>query len=197
MATKLSNPAQTMILLVILASIVGLGCFLLWKPTIVSIEDINKQARDSKTTLQKIDDMLGDRPRSLLSTPEGEPVYIKVQHCLISFEGKLEGKSVTRTQAEAEQLALELFEKAKGGADFGEIVAEFTDDAPPGIYQVANEGYPAAMTWNDLAKKVFLRKSLVREFGNVSFKLKVGEIGIADYDAGDSPFGWHVIKRLE
>ena len=37
----------------------------------------------------------------------------------------------------------------------------------------------------------------VPAFGNVGFKLAVGEIGIADYDPKTSPFGYHVIKRVE
>jgi parvulin-like peptidyl-prolyl isomerase len=38
---------------------------------------------------------------------------------------------------------------------------------------------------------------MVPAFGNVGFALKVGEIGIADYDPHTSPFGWHIIKRLK
>ena len=32
---------------------------------------------------------------------------------------------------------------------------------------------------------------------NVGFNLNVGDIGIADYDAHDSPFGYHIIKRVK
>ncbi|MCP3917122.1 MAG: hypothetical protein GY711_16360 [bacterium] len=41
------------------------------------------------------------------------------------------------------------------------------------------------------------RSGMVPGFGNVAFSLKVGEVGISAFDADDSPFGWHVIKRLE
>jgi hypothetical protein len=31
----------------------------------------------------------------------------------------------------------------------------------------------------------------------VGFSLKVGEIGMAEFDHANSRFGWHIIKRLE
>ena len=33
--------------------------------------------------------------------------------------------------------------------------------------------------------------------GNVGWRLKVGEIGTAGFDAKNSPYGWHIIKRLK
>ena len=43
----------------------------------------------------------------------------------------------------------------------------------------------------------FSRDEMVPAFGDVGFALAVGEIGLAAYDQTSSPFGWHVIKRLE
>jgi parvulin-like peptidyl-prolyl isomerase len=37
---------------------------------------------------------------------------------------------------------------------------------------------------------------MVPAFGNVGFKLEVGEIGIADYDPLTSKYGYHIIKRV-
>ena len=36
-----------------------------------------------------------------------------------------------------------------------------------------------------------------RDFPGVAFRLAVGEIGVAVYNPDRSPFGFHVIKRLE
>ena len=33
--------------------------------------------------------------------------------------------------------------------------------------------------------------------GDVGFALEVGAIGVADYDATKSPFGFHVIQRVK
>jgi parvulin-like peptidyl-prolyl isomerase len=38
---------------------------------------------------------------------------------------------------------------------------------------------------------------MVPAFGDVGFTLRVGEIGLAPHDPTTSPFGWHVIKRIE
>ncbi len=41
------------------------------------------------------------------------------------------------------------------------------------------------------------RNKLVPAFGNVGFALKVGEVEMAPYDRKTSPFGWHIVRRLE
>jgi hypothetical protein len=121
-----------------------------------------------------------------------EPEVITVQHVLVGFEGSVPGKPITRTQAEAQKLAGEIFEKAKSGADFDALVKEYTDDSPPGIYRMANFGVPA-----DVSKQVYSRGAMIPAFGNVGFGLKVGEVGMANYDEQRSPYGWHIIRRIE
>ena len=119
-----------------------------------------------------------------------EPEHVQVQHILISFTGKVRGKDIKRTEGKAKKLAYELLERVNKGEDFDALVKEHTDDAHPGIYGLANIGVkPEAGE--------FPRTGMVRGFGNVAFKLKVGEIGISDYEQKDSPFGWHIIKRLK
>ena len=119
-----------------------------------------------------------------------EPEHIQVQHCLISFTGKLPGKNVTRTQDEAKKLAYDILARAKKGEDFDALVKEYTDDQHPGIYGMSNKGVqPAAGEYP--------RTQMVPAFGDVGFKLKVGEIGISDYSESTSPYGWHVIKRVK
>jgi hypothetical protein len=41
------------------------------------------------------------------------------------------------------------------------------------------------------------RAALVPAFGDLGFALRPGEIGLAEHDEQRSPFGWHLIKRLE
>ena len=41
------------------------------------------------------------------------------------------------------------------------------------------------------------RDQMVPAFGDVGFTLEVGGVGLAPYDETKSPFGFHVIKRLE
>ena len=127
--------------------------------------------------------------------PEAEvdmpPQHIKVQHILIGFRGSVRGKKITRSKAEAETLAYEVLKLAqKEDADFGKLVEEYTDDAYPGIYAMAN--YGVAPEGGE-----FRRQGMVAAFGDVGFPLDVGGVGIANYARQKSPYGWHIITRLE
>jgi parvulin-like peptidyl-prolyl isomerase len=119
-----------------------------------------------------------------------EPQHVQVQHVLVGFSGSVPGKRITRTQDEAKTLAYDILKKAEGGADFDGLVREFTDDSPPGIYGMSNRGVQPA-------QGEYPRDGMVGAFGNVGFKLAVGQYGVADFDRTTSPFGYHVIKRLK
>ena len=116
--------------------------------------------------------------------------HILVQHVLVGFQGSVAGKNITRTQAEAEVLANEILAKAKAGDDFGALVQQYTDDAYPGIYGLANSGVTPG-------QNEFPREQMVKGFSDVSFTLRTGDIGISAYDKATSPFGWHIIKRVD
>ena len=124
------------------------------------------------------------------------PEHISVQHVLIGFKdaigfgGNAPVKAQSRTKEQAQTLAYEILDKAKGGANFDELVTQYTDDSPPGIYGMANTGVTPATG-------EYQREGMVAAFGNVGFDLEVGEIGIADYDPQKSPFGYHIIKRIK
>ena len=119
-----------------------------------------------------------------------EPEHITVQHILIGFTGSVPGKNITRSKDEAKKTAYEVLDQAKKGQNFDELVKSRTDDSPPGIYSMSNNGVAPA-------SGEFPRGKMVPAFGNVGFKLNVGEIGIADYDPQTSPYGWHIIKRTK
>lgn len=121
-----------------------------------------------------------------------EPDYITVQHILIGFEGSVPGKGITRSKEEAAALANEVRARALDGEDFDVLVKEYTDDSHPGIYKMANTGLPG-----DRTAQVYPRAGMVPAFGDVGFPLDVGGIGMAAYDPQTSPYGWHIIKRLE
>ena len=121
-----------------------------------------------------------------------EPDRIVVQHILIGFAGSVPGKDIERSAEEAGELAKALFERAKAGEDFDVLVEEYTDDSFPGVYEIANYGAAA-----DASQLVYARDKMVPAFGNVGFRLGVGEVGLAAYDPDSSKYGWHIIKRLE
>lgn len=115
---------------------------------------------------------------------------IQVQHLLVAHKDAGIG-GVTRSKEEAEQLTAELYEKIRNGADFDALVKEHTDDAHPGIYGMTIKG------GGDRSKNVYARKGMVAAFGDVGWRLDVGEVGVAPFNAGTSPYGWHIIKRTK
>jgi foldase protein PrsA len=117
---------------------------------------------------------------------------VTVQHILISFKGSIPKETVTRTQEEAEKLAHEIFERAKKGEDFDALVKEFTDDQHPGVYKMSNFDVEPQTDQEE-----YPRNRMVKSFGDVSFKLQVNGIGLAEYDPDNSKYGWHIIKRLQ
>ena len=117
------------------------------------------------------------------------PDVVTVQHVLISFKGKI-SKPVERTKKQAEELAWEIFDRAEAGEDFDALVKEYTNDSHPGIYTMVNRGVAQPPGTSK-------RDNMAVNFGDVSFRLDVGEIGMAKFHAELSPFGWHIIKRIE
>ena len=119
-----------------------------------------------------------------------EPQSVVVQHILIGFKGSVRGKAIERSKKEAKALADELLGRAQAGEDFDALVKQYTDDRAPGKYKLTNSGAPH----ENGAQQ---RADMVPRFGDVAFSLEPGQIGMAEYSAGSSPFGWHIIKRLE
>jgi len=122
--------------------------------------------------------------------PAKEPDRVVVQHILVSFSGKLPGKTISRTQDEARALAGQILERAHRGEDFDALVKQYTDDQAPGVYKLFNRGRTAA------ERDEYARQGMVPCFGDLSFHLAPGEIGMCEFDPHRSPYGWHIIKRI-
>jgi hypothetical protein len=124
-----------------------------------------------------------------LQAAKGEPGVVKVQHILIGFKKSIPGKELERTRGQAKTLAGELLDRAQAGEDFDALVKQYTDEQHPGIYVLSNDGVPKPAGGH-------ARKDMALRFGDVAFKLEVGEVGLAAHHATLCPFGYHVIKRL-
>jgi len=120
-----------------------------------------------------------------------EPDHITVQHILIAFAGSIPEKTIMRTKEDAEKLANEIWDRAKKGDDFDALVKEYTDDVYPGVYKMSNFDAETDMDQGESP-----RAKMVKEFGDVSFKLSVNEVGMAEFSPERSKYGWHIIKRL-
>ena len=134
--------------------------------------------------------MLASAPLQAAKKREEQPDRVRVQHILISFKGKIRGKEISRKKKAAQALADKLLKQARDGEDFAALVEQYTDDSAPGIYLLGNTDQPKP-------PKGFKRSEMALYFGDVAFDLEVGEIGMAKYHPFNSPYGWHIIKRLE
>ncbi len=115
---------------------------------------------------------------------------IQVQHILIGFAGA--GRSgATRSQDEAAALVLELMSKIEAGEDFTDLMKKNSEDPGPGTYTMVLDAA------NVVQGESYPRQGMVKAFGDTGWRLKVGEIGVANYDTTTSPFGYHIVKRLK
>jgi parvulin-like peptidyl-prolyl isomerase len=121
-----------------------------------------------------------------------EPDKVVVQHVLIGIKGKVANKQISRSKKEARSLAYEILDRAEAGEDFDAMVKEYTDDRYPGRYVIINRGVSLLPGEGE-----YKRDDLAIKFGDLAFRLDVGEFGMATFHAVSSPYGYHVIKRLE
>jgi parvulin-like peptidyl-prolyl isomerase len=109
-----------------------------------------------------------------------EPAKISVKHVLIKYAGADKaGESVTRTRGAACLRAIEARDKLKGGADFGEVVKEYSEE--PGA--ASREGSVAGIE----------RSMVVEPFADAAFELDINQMS----DVVETPYGFHVILRTE
>jgi parvulin-like peptidyl-prolyl isomerase len=120
----------------------------------------------------------------ILARP-AETGQVFVQHVLIGWKdtpaakaGRVDPKAKDRPKAEADKIAQEVFAKVKAGEDMKALMKEYSED--PGSKD-SGQAYPVAPD-----------APMVEPFKDLSLRLKMGEAGMVK-----SPFGWHVIKRVE
>jgi hypothetical protein len=110
--------------------------------------------------------------------PEEETII--AQHLLVMYEGsKSAPKNIKRTREEARARAFEALARIKGGQPFDAVVAAYTDE--PG----------GAQRKGELGR--FSRDMMVKPFSDAAFALDVGQVSTVI----ESPFGFHVIRRIE
>jgi hypothetical protein len=124
--------------------------------------------------------------------PNGEPAVITLKHVLIAFKDS--GTKATRSKEEAQRLAYDVLGRAKSGEDFDKLMKEYSDDNPlGGTYTMVNDGL-------EPEKEEYARsgpRGMVPAFGDVGFRIRVDEVGLAEHDAKASPYGYHIIKRIK
>ncbi len=128
----------------------------------------------------KADDTITSSTETTEVKTSDKPASISAQHLLVQYQGSARaGKNIKRTKAEAKTRAEEALKKAKSGANFDKLAAEYSDE-------------PGAKTGHGKLGN-FTPERMVKPFSDAAFALKVGGVsGLVE-----TPFGYHVIKRTE
>jgi len=108
------------------------------------------------------------------------PDTIVAQHILVGYKGAQRiARTVTRNRLDAKARAAEALAKLRGGAEFEDVVKEYSDD-------------PGSVDRLGLLGK-FHRADLDPAFSKAAFALQVEQIS----DVVETPFGFHIIKRTQ
>ena len=109
----------------------------------------------------------------------GEPDSVHVKHVLVKHkDAKNPRDGVTRSREEACERAIVARDKVIGGADFDQVVAEFSDEAS------------AATRAGELG--VVRRSELQKPFADAAFILDLQQMS----DVVETDFGFHLILRV-
>lgn len=118
-------------------------------------------------------------PAAAATPKPAAQVRISASHILIAYKGAMRAKpTVTRTKAQAKQLAEQLDARAKKGENFAALAKKYSDG-------------PSSIRGGALGS--FGRGQMVKAFSDAAFALKPGQIsGVVE-----TPFGFHIIKRTQ
>ncbi|MCF6228351.1 MAG: peptidyl-prolyl cis-trans isomerase [Planctomycetes bacterium] len=149
-----------------------------------------------KSSLSESEQKMIELADETLARDEIADNQVTIQHILIGH-ARIKGKKKYLTRKAASKLAAEVLKKAQAGEDFNELVKEYSYDYnennPSGEYKLFNKEATGSMAKVEGNK----RDSMVKHFGDVAYRLKVGEIGVAVKSLNDSPYGFHIIKRIK
>lgn len=125
-----------------------------------------------------------------------EPDRVEFQLIFIGVKGarSIPGVTPRRTMDEARRDAEEVLRLATESADvdFQLLIDKYCEP------KVQSPGTTALVNYD--VKPAGLERVRIYygpEVGDLAFRLKVGEVGMAAYDAKRNPFGWWVLKRVK
>lgn len=138
---------------------------------------IGVQPYDAPTSTTVVsDDILAREP--VANTAQVKHILISWADLAEAFSGHQDERASKRTMTEAETQVKSLMTQIKAGADFDQLMKQWSEDKGS-----AQTGRPFTVTPD---------AQLVIEFRQLSLRLNPGEVGVCQSD-----FGFHIIKRLE
>lgn len=144
-------------------------------------EDILKRARNGEDFGAIVVEYTDDKA-SIESTPPGR--YRMLNDGVFDYEATRESFAIQKEVATIREPLVEKVQK-------GELTPQ--DASKEFQSQVEAAGLLKRLT----EAQWMPRGGMVPGFGEVAFSLAVGEVGLVEYSADKSPFGWHIIKRIQ
>lgn len=139
------------------------------------------EARGEGKTLDSVE-RLKAIAKSVAARPEVPEDAVRVKHILVK-------KKDGRTLDETNEIAAKLLAKVEAGESFEELM-KLSEDTGGGDYTLfdGGPGKPPPPGADP-------RSRMVSAFGDVGWRLKIGQVGVSLYDEKASPHGVHIIKR--
>jgi NIMA-interacting peptidyl-prolyl cis-trans isomerase 1 len=113
------------------------------------------------------------------ATPPGGPTEITARHILVAYRGATRAdEKITRSKEQAHELAEQVVRDARAGKDWQQLWEQYSNE-------------PNGQNGGDLG--TFGRGQMVPAFEQAAFGMAVGQIS----DVVETPFGFHVIQRMQ
>jgi parvulin-like peptidyl-prolyl isomerase len=124
-------------------------------------------------------------------TERSAPV-IEVQHILVAVKSQRMQDGLSQQAAKA--LAADLLARIKDDGDFIALMKEHSKD--PGSKNGGSYTMHDPKKGGEAPPGAQPRSGMVAAFGDVGWRLDVGDYGVSNYNQTSSPFGYHIIKRV-
>ena len=119
------------------------------------------------------------------------PRRVKVKQILVRWSGARGAQGSKLDRSEAKLLAQALLARARDGEEFDRLVA---NEADAGL---AVETLTVVADGGSRRVGEYSRADLPMALSELIFNLDVGEFGLCEFHEKESPYGWHVVFRVE
>jgi uncharacterized protein YjiK len=125
-------------------------------------------------------------------TGRPRPARVIVKQIHVPWRGAQGAPPVNATREKAREIAEGVLERLERGEDFDQLAREFhyTDSKLPARLRIAADGFK-------VHSGEFKERDLPMAVANLAFNLDVGETGLCEFHREESPYGYHVLLRIE
>ena len=120
------------------------------------------------------------------------PRRVRLKQVIVPWAGAKGAKDVKLSREDAEKRARVILKMAQAGEEFDRLVANNHFDRFPSSLTIVQAGERRAGVG-----RVYVRGELPPAVERLAFNLDVGDVGLCEFHEKESPYGWHVVLRVE